>query len=266
MSNAVASYQNNEGLELKLFLDIDLKSSRIQDFYFKGQLASKYRLELEELKSLIINLPYSIALNLKREELKNEVRLSNNLLPLASISLWLVHKAIDDYLGTAETLSEQKDLICLCFGIGKKELKNEILKRSDYDLKMVIAETMATSACGSCKKQITTAMTELREEHGLIEGLTHSQSRIDKNGHWIKIKGMYPSELLVKLDLALVQWMKREEIIGQFQIEIQNIEGYHLWLKVLPSEDSDRNQKILAALSDFWRSEFGVLFFLHLAL
>jgi hypothetical protein len=265
MSNAESSYQNSEGLELKLFLDIDLKSERILDFYYKGSLSARYSDELEELKSLILNQSYTIALSLKRETLEREVRLENGKRPLASLSLWLTHQAIEDYLGTTATLKEQADLLCLCFGIGKTELKKEVLLRSDYDLTQVIAETFATSACGSCRGPIIKAINDLREEHGLIRGLTHSSTRLDKEGHWIKIKGMYPGDLLIKLDEMKKTWMQREGIEAQFKIEIQNIEGYHIWLSVAPNDDSVRNEKVLAALSDYWRSAIGALFFLHLA-
>lgn len=257
MSNAEFSYKNSDGLELKLFLDIDLKSEIIQDFYYKGSLAPLYQNELEELKGRIINRPYRHALELKRETPGNN--------SLASLSLWLTHQAIGDYLGENTFLEEQNDLLCLCFGIGKSELKKQVLARSDYDLPQVIAETMATSACGSCREQIIKTMKELREEHGLIAGLTHSQTRVDKAGHWIKIKGMYPAELIIKLDELKLKWMNREGIDRQFSIEIINIEGHHLWLAVNPSADIERNEKVLMALSDFWRSEIGVLFFLHLA-
>ena len=253
MSNAESHYQNESGLELKLFLDIDLKSEKIQEFYFKGSLSSKYALEFEELKTLVLNSSYKLALTLKRENLHSEVLLVNGKLPIASLSLWLLHSAIEDYLGTSTTLKSEKDLICLCF-------------RPDYDLKAIISETMASSACGSCREQLITTLKVLREENGLISGLTHSQTRVDAKGHWIKIKGMYPSELLIKLDNSKNIWMKREGLLNQFQIEIINIEGHHLWLKVLPSEDPARNEKVLMALSDYWRSEIGALFFLHLAL
>jgi bacterioferritin-associated ferredoxin len=266
MSNAEAIYTNSKGLDLKLFLDIDLKTEVIQDFYYKGTLSSVYKEELEELKSLIMNRTYPEALNLKREILKKEVLLPNGKRPLATLSLWLTHQAIEDYLGNSNSLKAQTDLLCLCFGIGKKELKKEILNRADYDLKEVIAETFASSACGSCLPQIIKTLKDLREEHGLIKGLTHSQTRLDKEGHWLKIKGMYPAELVIKLTSLKDFWMKREGIEGQFQIEIKNIEGYHVWLEVNPAEDIDRNEKVLNALSDYWRSEIGALFFLHLSL
>lgn len=266
MSNAEASYKNELGLDLNLFLDIDLKTHSILDFYYKGALSSKYKHELEELKSLILNQTYKSALELKRESLKAEVLLENGKQPIACLSLWLVHLAIEDYLGTSATIREQKDILCLCFGIGKKELKEQVLNRPDYDLKLVIAETMASSACGSCRKQIISTLKDLREENGLISGLAHSQSRVDAKGHWIKIKGMYPSKLLIKLDELINIWIKREGMTEQLQINLENIEGHHLWLRVDPSEDIGRNEKILMALSDFLRSEIGALFFLHLAL
>ena len=266
MSNAESAYKNIKGDDLKFFLDIDLKSEKIIDFYYKGNLSSIYQNEIEEIKSLIINVPYDVALNLKPESLKYGVLLSNGSLPIASLALWLVHRAIEDYLGTTPNLQTQKDLLCLCFGVSATDLKKQVISRFDYGLKEIIAETMATSACGSCRERILKTMINLREEHGLIQGLSHSQTRLNKEGHWIKIKGMYPSELLIKLDNLKKSWMIREGIAEQFQIEIINIEGYHLWLSVDPNEDVHRNEKVLAALADFWRSEIGALFFLHLFL
>ena len=266
MSNAESTYKNSSGQDLNLFLDIDLKSEKIQSFSFKGSLCGNYEKELNDLKSLILNSSYRFALSLKREEIKHEVRLPNGKLPLASLTLWLVHQAIEDYLGTAATLEPQSDLLCLCFGVTKTDLKNEVLKRTDYDLPQVIAETMATGACGSCRDKIIKSLKNLREEHGLILGLSHSKTRLDAAGRWIKVKGLYPSELLIKLDELKNNWMKREGIAEQFSIEIQNIEGHHLWLSVNPAEDKARNEKVLQALSDYWRSEIGALFFLHLSL
>jgi hypothetical protein len=66
--------------------------------------------------------------------------------------------------------------------------------------------------------------------------------------------------------------MKREEVLEQFEIEIIKIEGYHLWLTILPKKDieylskvtSKQSEGLLTALGDFWHSEIGALFFLHL--
>ncbi|MFA6235892.1 MAG: (2Fe-2S)-binding protein [Bacteriovorax sp.] len=265
MSKGHAVYKNSEGLEVHLHLDVDLKTEKIQDFIIKGSLGKLYEGEFFELKELVLNHSLKEALNLKRNSLKNETRLPNGKLPAASLSLWLFQKAVEDYLGSAATLNEQKDLLCLCFGIGIKELKKQIVSRSDYGLTQLVAETLATSACGSCLPSVLASMKNIREEHGLIEGLEHSQSRLDRAGHWIKIKGLYPAELLLKLDELKLSWMKRERIEGNFSIEITRIEGYHLWLKVTPDNDIFRSEGILSALSEYWRGELGALFFLHLA-
>lgn len=257
MSNGQASYQSSNGSLLQLFIDVDLKTERIQDFFCKGNLLEIYRAEMDELKSLVLNQTIGNALGLTRLSLKHAGQ------AIAPLGLWLLHQAIEDYLGTASSLEEDRDLLCLCYGIGIKDLKKQITTRSDYDLPQLVAETMATSACASCKTPIVLAMNKIREEHGLILGLEHSQSRTGKDGHWIKIKGLYPADLLIKLDELKNVWMKRENIEEQFSIEITKIEGYHIWLKV--SAEEDRATKVLAALSDYWRSVLGALFFLHLA-
>jgi bacterioferritin-associated ferredoxin len=268
MHNGHAVYKNSNGMDLHLYIDIDLKTDLIQDFFCKGLLLSEYESEILVLKSLVLNKKIADALALKRSDLKEEVLLVNGEKSLSSLSLTLLHNAIEDYLGTATTLTEQNDLLCLCYGVGSGELKKQILARHDYDVSKLIAETMATSACGSCRKLISESIISIREEHGLIFGLDHSQSTLDKGGRWITIKGLYPAELVLKLDALLKIWVLREEVNTQFAIQIVKIEGYHLWLtvKVLATgedEESERAIKILAALSDYWRSEIGALFFLH---
>lgn len=271
MSNGHAVYKNAEGKELHLHLDVDLKSESIREFYTAGDLRDLYAEETEQLKSLVLNRTLKEARALKREKLNHQYRLTDGGLPLASLSQWLLHSAIDDYLGTAATLKEQNDLLCLCFGVGVRELKKQILTRSDYDLPQLLQETLATSACGSCKEIILQTMKDIREEYGKILGLEHSQSRIDKAGHWIKIKGLYPADLLIRLDELKKSWMQREALVGLFAIEITLIEGHHLWLSVahldsgLNEVETHRAEAILQALADYWRSEMGALFFVHLA-
>lgn len=270
MSNAHSEYTDSLGRKIRLSLDIDLKSRTIHELSFKGDasLIESYQKEFLELKSLLLNrnLTLEEALNLNRAELQNEVLTQNGVKALSSLSLWLLHKAIDEYLGEARTLSEQNDLLCLCYGIGKKDLKQQILKRTDFDLPQLISETLATSACGRCRGLVSKEILSIREEHGLIIGLEHSQTRVGKDGRWVKIKDMYPAELLIVLDELKLKWMKREGIDQEYTIEIQKIEGYHLWLSVHQENgDSDeRFQKILDTLSEYWKSEFGALFFLHL--
>lgn len=272
MSNGHAVYTDPDGFFLNIFIDVDLKTEKIQDIYFKGNLETKYSLELNQLKNLVLNHSISDALLLKRSNLKDEVRLENGNFALASLSLWLLHLAIDDYRGNSASLNEQNDFLCLCYGIGLRELRTQVLSRSNYELSHLISETMATSACGSCKVLIQNALVTIREEHGLILGLDHSQSRLDKAGRWLKIKNLYPADLLIRLDDLKKTWMKREKILEQFEIEIVKIEGYHLWLTILLKENVEHSSKIsskqseglLVALGDFWHSELGALFFLHL--
>lgn len=264
MPNAFASYKNFKGDELKISLDIDLKSEKIIDFFYKGNLSAEYDLEFLELKNLALGKSITEALLISPIQLKNK---KQSIVPL---SLWLLHKAIDDYQGFNNYLREQNDLICLCFGVGKKDLEKKILNQTDYELSKLIAETKATSACGRCKDEIITVMQEIRERHGIILGLDHSKSRLDKAGHWIKIKNLYPAELLIKLDDLKLEWMERENIVDQFEIEIINIEGFHLWVsiksKINNEENSNKLEKILQTLGEFWQSKIGAFFFLHLAL
>ncbi len=266
MANAHAHYQNSAG-DLTLALDIDLKSENILDCFIKGSLRSQYEQELAALKTLVVGKNLTDISKIKRSDLAVETHLPNGKQSIGSLSLWLFYKAIDDYLGTGASLKENPDTLCLCYGVTKRDLKKEVLARSDYDLPQVIAETMATSACGSCLKIIQQTLKDLRSEHGRILGIAHAKTRLDKNGHWVKVKDMYPAELLIAIDDLQKVWMKREGIADQFQMEIVNIEGHHVSFKMssLKGEnDRERFEKVLLAFSDYVKSEIGVLLFLDL--
>jgi bacterioferritin-associated ferredoxin len=270
MANAQATYRDQQGRELTLKFHIDLKTQTIQELLIQGELTTQMELELNEFKTIVLGQTMSEIYSLKRESLQAEKLLDNGQLAIASLPLWLTHIAMDEYLGLSSTLNEQVDVLCLCYGVTKRDLKKELLKRAEYDLPQLIAETYATSACGSCRNIIKKTFEDLRVENGLIKGLAHSQTRIDKEGHWVKIKNFYPAELIIYLDDLKKEWMKREEIENLFDIQIENIEGPHLWLSVKSllgqSEERDKHEKILIALSDYYKSVSGILLFLHLAL
>jgi bacterioferritin-associated ferredoxin len=252
MANASAHYKNPEGHVVELKLDIDLKSQVIRDVTSSGPQ------ELKDFEAELIGKTIDEVLLLKREFTKG----------LASMPVWLLHSAIENYLGNEAGLAAANDRLCLCFGITERDLKKEILKRPDYELKNVIAETFATSACGSCLPAIKKSMENIRLSSGLIAGMDHSKSRFDKEGHWVQFKGLYPGPLLIWLDDLKQKWMEREALIAQFEIEFKSIEGLHLDVNVINSKDktnveNDRALKILEAFSEYLKSETGILFFLH---
>lgn len=253
MTNAQAKYKNAEGEELELRLDIDLSSQKICDVQVRGPLKNKYAIEMNELESFITGKTIDEAMTINRKHDK----------ALASLSIWLMQQAIENYLGTENVLAPASDRLCLCFGLTERDLKKQILKRPDYELKNVIAETFASSACGSCLPAIKKSLEEIRLANGLIAGMNHSKGRFDKDGKWVLVKGLFPGPLLIWLDDLKQKWMKRENIQTQFSIEFTSIEGLHLQVSIANTE-SDRAEKILQALSDYIKSETGILFFLHL--
>lgn len=254
MTNAVA---RSKSQQVELQLDIDLNSQKIREVRVKCNSQGPLSEDFKQLESLILGKTIDEALSVKRADLTTEQK------AIGSLPLWLLHKSIENYLGSSAVLAESKDRLCLCFGVGVSDLRKQILSRPEYELKHLIAETFATSACGSCLPQIKKTMEDLRLSHGLIEGLTHSKGRFDKDGNWVKVKGLYPGPLLVQLDDLKKKWMEREGIVGQFSIEFTEIEGLHLTVAI-PETEKDRGEKILQALSDYLKSETGILFFLHL--
>ena len=247
--------------EVSLFLDIDPKTDIIKEFFYDGPKASHFKIEMEELRILAINKSIHEAQKIKRHSLGLETELANGEKPVMPRGLSLLRSALSSYTGEGGFLKEQFDVLCLCFSVTKRDIVKKVLGNKDFELKTLIQETMASSACGSCRSPIEKLILETRLEHGLIKGLDHSKSRFDKEGNWIKIAGMYPGPLLLKLDELKKAWIKREKIEGQFDIEFTDIEGFHLTVKI-----NSTNEKtvggLLSALSDYLKSELGVLFFL----
>src|SRR5690606_31825454 len=145
----------------------------------------------------------------------------------------LLKEAILEYLGENKTFPEEEDLLCLCFGVTKKDIINSTMGNKDFDLKTLIQTTRATSACGSCKPLIEDLISRTRLQYGLIKGLGNSRSRKNLQGQWIKIAGLYPGALLLMIDDYKNEWMKREEIFEQLTIEFVNIEGHHLDVEII---------------------------------
>jgi bacterioferritin-associated ferredoxin len=188
--------------------------------------------------------------------------LSNGEKPIANKALWILRDALTAYSGEGRFCEEKSDLLCLCYSVSKKDIIRKVLSNKDFDLKLLIQDTMASSACGGCRIPILELINKTRIEHGLIKGLDHSKSRFDEKGNWIKIAGMYPGPLLIKLEELKNRWMKREQIENQFTIDFIDIEGFHLTVKINSTNEKTING-LLQALGDYFKSELGILFFLN---
>lgn len=247
--------------ELSLFLDIDPKNDTIKEFFFDGPKSTHYKTELEELRNLVIGKSLHNANLITRSELQFEAELSPGKKSLAPLGLVLLKSAIESYVGHGRFFKEQTDMLCLCFSVTKRDVVKKVLANKDFELKTLITETMASSACGSCRTIIEKTIIDTRLSHGLIKGLDHSKSRFDKSGQWLKVAGMYPGPLLIKLEDLKNKWMEREQITEQYKIEFINIEGLHLTLNI--NTDNEKTiQGLLSAFTDYLKSELGVLFFL----
>lgn len=247
--------------ELSLFLDIDPKNDTIKEFFFEGPKASHFKSELEELKRLSLGKNLNEVNRITRSELEFETEIKPGVKAVAPLGLSLLKSAIESYVGHGRYFKEQTDMLCLCFSVTTRDVVKKVLANKDFELKTLITETMASSACGSCRTIIEKTISDTRLSHGLIKGLDHSKSRFDKSGQWLKVAGMYPGPLLIKLEDLKNQWMKREQITEQYIIEFTHIEGLHITLNI--NTDNDKNiQGLLSALTEYLKSELGVLFFL----
>ena len=246
---------------ISIFLDIDLKKDTIKDFHFDGPKLSQYTVEMQELKGLVIGKTLEEAKKITRNNLSLETKLPNGKLPFIPVGLWLFKKAITTYTGEGRYFKEQHDMVCLCFSVTKGDIIKKVLAHKDYELKTLIQDTMASSACGSCREPIEKLIIDTRNAHGLIKGLDNSKARLDAQGNWIKVAGMYPGPLIIKLTELKNEWMVREKITEQFKIEFTNIEGLHLTIEI-DSESEKVINGLIAALTDFLKSKLGVLFFI----
>lgn len=251
-----------EACDVSLFLDINPKNDTVKEFFYAGANTSKYKIELDELKMLSLGKALSEVSLIKRSDLEFVTETPSGPAPMAALGLTLLKSAIADYEGAGRFYKEQHDMICLCFSVSKKDIVEQVLTDKDFELKTLIQKTMASSACGSCRMSIEEIILTTRNQHGLIKGMDHSKSRLDPNGKWIKIANMYPGPLLIKLDELKNNWMKREGIVDQYSIEFINIEGFHLTVEINPASEKT-NAGLLSALSDYLKSELGILFFLH---
>lgn len=247
--------------EVSLFLDIDPKRDTIKEFHFDGPWASHFAVEMQELKLLSMGKTLEQIRHITRAQISVETKLPNGKLPIMPVGLWLLKKAIGTYVGEGRYYKEQKDMVCLCFSVTKSDIVKKVLANKDFELKTLIQDTMASSACGSCRMPIEKLIIDTRNAHGLIKGLDHSKARLDKDGKWIKVAGMYPGPLLIKLEELKIEWMEREKIVDQFDIQFTHLEGLHLTVSV-NSTNEKQVAGVLSALTEFLKSRLGILFFL----
>lgn len=253
---------NASSNDLSLFLDIDPKNDLIKDFFFDGLKANHYKIELQELKILAVGQSLEAARKILRSDLTLETEISPGVKAARSLVLYLFKEAIESYVGHGRFYKEQTDMLCLCFSVTKRDIVKNVLANKNFELKTLIQETMASSACGSCRIPILNLINETRLAHGLIKGLDHAKSRFDDKGQWLKVAGLYPGPLLIKLEELKNKWMEREEIVGQFEIVFTAIEGLHVSVAITPANEKTVTG-LLSALTEFLKSELGVLFFLE---
>lgn len=261
--NAKATYKDL----LTVYLDISAKDDTVKDFFYDGPRALSYQEELEELKSLSIGKTITELKFLSRDVLTHEHTNERFQKSVSSLSLSLLKEAILQYLGENKTIRSVSDYVCVCFGVTKSEIVKSVRTKKNFNLATLVQETKATSACGICLSEVEALIQSTRLEHGLIEGVDDSRSRLDGKGEWIKILGLYPAELLLKIEDLKQEWMAREKIDDQFILEIVNISGFHLDFLVMSINREKAIEKkangLLQAFNEYLKSRTGVLFFLN---
>lgn len=250
-----------EGPGFTLCLDIKQKNNVITDLFLKSddqKLLQEIQKELNECRDLFIGRSLEFVMTFNPQHLLN--RLHPQALKPLIYSQILV--ALENFSGDKRVLSEAHDVLCLCFMVRKSDVEDSVVSDKDFNLSKLIAETKATSACGTCRESLNHEIEKSRLSHGLIYGLDHSRSHFDKNGNWIKINNKYPGPLVLEIDESIKKWLDREGVNDHFALEIKNIEGFHLDVYVT-CNDPKKIEPYLEALTLHLKNEFKVLFFLH---
>lgn len=249
---------------VKLSLDIDSKSDVIKGAHFDllTNKAEKYQAEMSELVTLITHRKLSDCRKIKRSHFQFETKNKEGHFFLRPLGLTLLFSAIEDYLGEDHCIKENNQTICSCFNVSIKDITSRVLHDKNYDIGMLVKETMATSGCSTCLNPIKALIEKTRDEYGLIKGLDNSRSRFDANGNWIKVAGLYPGELLIKLEDLKNDWLVANELDDKLEIEFTDIEGLHLTVKMDVSDDF-KKKLFIEALSDYFKEKLGILFFIH---
>ena len=251
MSLVDSIYQKNSDLFLKVFLEVDPYKDTITDFFYQGTLAPIHQNELEEVKLKVVNRTLDDVLSLKQSDFK----ILANQTKIHSLGLWLVHRAIDNFRGRDEVLKSHHRNLCLCFNVGIDELEERLKSLPDLELDQFVTATKATSACGGCKNTITKRMSAHRKA---------LRRKVDSNGKWIQVKGMYPAELVLLLDESLRRWLKEQKIIHNLEAEIVDIEGYHIDINFTDGSGKKiENKEALNSLKSFLQNEHDLELFLN---
>jgi hypothetical protein len=251
MSLVESIFQKNSDLFLKVYLEIDQHHETITDFFYKGTLVENHLNELIEIKEKIINKKIDEILQYRQSEF-NSLKDSNKI---HSLGLWLIHRAIDEFKGRDEVLSPHCKNLCLCFGFSLEDLETSLSLNPELDMDKLITDRNVTSACGGCKKSISEKLDKHRKS---------LRTKFDSKGKLIKVKELYPAELILILDNSLKKWIDNQKIISNLSAEIMKLEGYHVDVKFLDAFGANvSNPDVLISLKDHWKKELDLDLYLH---
>lgn len=246
-----------------LSLDIDHKTDILKQMEFTAEssLLEKRKDEFESLTNLAIGKNISELKKIKRSDYQAN---KQEFFPLG---LWLLKSAIDRYTeGDQESFfyTDDKKVLCLCFGIDESDIHNEMANNLDFDLEKLAVSTRATTACGSCRTPINKNIQSQRDRSGIIYGKGKVRTHFDKNGKWVKVAGLFPGPLIIKIDKNLQEWKELTSNFPNVKIELLALEGYHLDLKIVNGlEVLNKSDNFKNELSDFLFSRLGVRFVLN---
>lgn len=251
------NYQSNTlGIELAF----DPKSEIISDCRFYP-LDSKNSAESSNIARELCT--FSVGKNLKEIRHLNKIAFLNERLkslPILVGEALLLDRCIDHYYGQGMVAPEQKDILCTCFNLTQRRLKELVLKDHLFDLKKLIAQTHATSACGSCLPLIQKTIEKIRNENGRLSGAKSTRARKNAKGEWIKIAGLYPVDFLISLDDLKQEWLHKNDLLHKINIKFLKQEGLHIKLEI-DVDDEFKRGLLLEALRDYVLDKLGVLIF-----
>jgi len=251
---------NYESKALGIELVFDPKGEVVSNcrFYFPSDLKEKITSDFAtELSLFCVGKTLTEIRDLKKITfLKNHT----DKLPLLIPEVVALDRCIDYYYGQEATVPEQKDILCTCFNLTERKLKELVLKDHLFDLKKLIAQTHATSACGSCLPLIQKKMEQIRNENGQLSGAKSRRARKNSKGEWIKVAGLYPIDLLITLDDLKQEWLLKNDLTSKINITFTKLEGLHVKTEI-DVDDEFKKNLLIEALRDYVLDKLGVLIF-----
>lgn len=225
----------NENLVLEL--EVDNKTEIISGIQFSGQLQKRFEELTLQIESALLNVrPYDVL------EVLGKLNIH------FSLPVILLIKFIEKYLGN-NTDQSNKNYVCACFGVSKKDLLDLIAGPDFVSLNELNQKSCAGLGCGKCVESVRLIYINNANQNFKNEV---PKTNLKSNGGFITINHQTPAEFLIEMNK-----LKNELLYND--IVITGMSGHHFNLLNYSELDQDK----IIKLQDLILKRTGVLVFFH---